>query len=184
MTESQHPEDSTPTSGQAMKNNPSGFLISLVIAAIVILLTLIYNALFPEAYWQSRELEQNQAKWVSQHITHYRMSIDLPYSDPAYRRMPLTVEVKNDKVLWVVDAMGQSISPVDDKDFRYYYPYAFTIPGLFSYAHQTFWEKPPEIVVSYDRSLGYPDSISITPYVEPCCQEETYAVRDFKVLPP
>ena len=52
-----------------MKNYPSGFLISLVIAAIVILLILIYNALFPKAYWQSRELEQNRAKWESQHIT-------------------------------------------------------------------------------------------------------------------
>jgi hypothetical protein len=83
-----------------------------------------------------------------------------------------------------VDALGQSVSPVDDNDFRYYYPYAFTIPGLFSYAHQTFWEKPPEIVVSYDPTLGYPTSIYIDPSVEPCCQDFTFTVRSFQVLTP
>jgi hypothetical protein len=129
-------------------------------------------------------LEQNRAKWESQNITHYQMLLDLPSSSSSYDRMPLTVEVKDSEVIAVVDARGETVTPEDDEDFIYEYPGAFTISGLFTIADQTFQSQPPLIIVTYDPSLGYPATIHVDPYWEPCCQEYTYIVRDLQILPP
>ncbi len=173
--------DAASTGG--IKKSAITLVVLLEIGAIVILAALIYNTLFPEAYWQSRELDQNLAKWQSQHITHYRMSVHLPYSTMRASPTPFTVDVRDGKVVSVVDALGQRISSENDADFSYDSQY-FTIPGLFSYAYQTIWEKPPLIRVFYDPALGYPDSIYVDPYTEPCCQDFAIAVQDFQVLPP
>ena len=166
-----------------IKGSLSDLKILLAIGGIVIL----YITLFPEAFWQSRELDQNRAKWESQHITHYRMSLNLPYDDYSYDQMPLTVEVKDGKVISATDARGETVSPagtilVFSSPFDS--PSAFTIPSLFSYVYKTIWEKPPEIDISYDPTLGYPKSIYIDPYTEPCCQEFSISVQDFQVLSP
>ena len=168
---------------ESPKKPVNTLVVLLEIGAILILAVLIYNTLFPQAYWQSRELEQNRAKWESQHITHYQMSVHLPYSSMRDAPTPFIVEVRDGKVVSVVDALSQSVSPENDADFRYDFQY-FTIPGLFSYAYQTIWEKPPLIRVSYDLTLGYPDDIYVDPYTEPCCQDFYIGVQDFQVLPP
>lgn len=188
-------EQTDPANNKSRKKNNYSLVVLLEVGSIVILGILIFNALFPTAYWQSRELEQNlakqsreleqnRAKWESQHITHYRMSLDLPFSSSTYSRMPLTVEVRDDKIVSVMDINGRGFSPEIDEDFHYDYPQAFTIPGLFTIANDWFRKKPPSINVSYDPILGYPTSISIDPWTEPCCQEMDYSVRVFQVLPP
>ena len=186
MTESQLPADSDPAQQNGLSAPAKSlpwFVALLVIGGILVLIVLVYNALFPKAFWQSRELEHNRTKWESQHITHYRMSLDLDDPSPYENRMPLTVEVKDGKLVSVVDAHGQSVSAENDDDFGYEQQY-FTIPGLFSFAYKTVWENPPEILISYDPALGYPASIYVDPYTEPCCQEYAIGVQDFQVLPP
>jgi hypothetical protein len=173
-----------PASIGSPKKPTHTLIVLLGIGAIAILAYLLYYTLTFRAFWLSLELKQNQAKWESQHITHYRMSFDLPYSYINYDRMPLTVEVKDGKVVSVVDARGETISPEGDKNTANVYPYPFTIPGLFSYIYQAIWERPPVIQVSYDPALGYPESIYIDPYSEPCCQDFTFGVQDLQVLPP
>jgi hypothetical protein len=185
MTRSQAPKESYPITENVMGARAKGIrglVIPMAIGAIVILIALIFNALFPREYWQSRELEQNRAKWESQHITHYRMSLTLPFFISNYDRMPLTVEVKNGKVISVTDVHGETVFPENDGDLTRDYP-ELTIPGLFSYVQQTYLEKPASIEVTYDPVLGYPTTIYVDPYVEPCCQDFTYDVRDFKALP-
>ncbi len=193
MTEQQHSTEPVPTNGKVKKGIPSGCIISLEIAAIVILLVLIYNTLAPflESYRQSRELEQekaeleqNHVKWESQHITHYRMSLELPYSSHNYGRMPMIVEVKDNKLVSVVDARGEIVSPADDDDTMHDYPQAFTVPGLFAIAGDWIRKKPPDMRVSYDPTLGYPTDIHIDPWMEPCCQDFDYIVKNLQVLPP
>ena len=159
-------------------------MVLLGIGAIIILAVLLYNTLFSNAFWQSRELEQNRAKWESRHITHYRMSLDSLGYSYEFDRMPLTVEVRDDQIVSVVDAQGQGISPGKKNPFYLDYPQAFTVPGLFTLAQDWIWQKPPMVDVSYDPALGYPDSIDIDPYTEPCCQELFYTVSDLQVLPP
>lgn len=131
----------------------------------------------------SPEIERNQAKWESQHITHYRMSLNLLGYGYNYSRMPLTVEVKDGEVITVVDARGETVSPKDHEVTVDDYPNGFTIPGMFSYADRTCGESPPAMKVSFNPVLGYPTTIYVDPYTEPCCQDFTIEVRDFEVLP-
>jgi hypothetical protein len=160
-----------------------GFIVALVIGAVIFLIFIIYQGLFPQGYLKSRELEQNQVKWENQHIIHYRMSLTIPYSSSNHDRMPLIVEVKDGKVFSVVDAQGKIVSPENDEHYVYDYPDKFTIQGLFSYVHQTYSERPPSISVTYNLIFGYPETIDVNPYVEPCCQSFRIEVRDFQVLP-
>jgi hypothetical protein len=127
------------------------------------------------------ELEKNRAKWESLHITHYQMSVDLPYSSEGYdpMLMPLIVEVKDGNVVSVTNTQGEKVSSDDD---IYYDHYFFSVPGLFSYVSETYLEKPPSIEVSYDPTFGYPNTIYIDPWMEPCCQDFTISVQDFQVL--
>ncbi|MGA7194297.1 MAG: DUF6174 domain-containing protein, partial [Anaerolineales bacterium] len=84
------------------------------------------------------------------------------------------------------DARGETVLPVDTPLVLFSpfdSPSAFTIPNLFSYAYQTIWKKPPEVEISYDPVLGYPKTIYIDPFTEPCCQEFSISVQDFQVLP-
>jgi hypothetical protein len=185
MTESQIPPNSNPNTGKTMtiraKSIP-GHIVLLVMGAIAILIALIYTVFLPKAFWQSRELEQNRIKWQDQNITHYRMSLTLPFTGSNYDQMPLTVEVKDDHVISVVDTHGETVSP-DDEETAYYYPDGLTIPGLFAYADQTFWESPRTIKVTYDPVFGYPETLSVDPYTEPCCQDFSFEIRNFEVLP-
>jgi hypothetical protein len=126
------------------------------------------------------ELEENRAKWDRQQITHYQMSLNPGYY---YDQTPLIVEVRNGEVIAVTDSQGNEVSIEDEQSPYYYDRELFTVPGLFSYAHQTFLEEPPIIMVHYDPTFGYPDSIYIDPWVEPCCQDFEISVRDFQVLP-
>lgn len=143
---------------------------------------MISNNLYPEGYFKARELEQNQAKWQSHLFTYYRFVVDLPFYDDTIGRTPLTVIVKDDTVVSVVDARGTTISPNDQTDIAYEYSYALTIPRLFSYVRKEYLAKPPAFDVSYDPVLGYPTSIYVDPYTEPCCQDFTIEVNDFEAL--
>ncbi len=188
MAESQNMKNVNPNTENVMHVHAKGIsrlVVPLVIVVIIILIVTIYNGIFPEGYFKSREFEQNRALWESQHITHYRMSVNLPYETTYYGQlpMPLIIEVKDGNVVSVIDAQGDKISNMDDGRSAYYYENYFTVPGLFSYVHKYYLEKPPSINVSYDPTLGFPDSIYINPYTEPCCDDFGIEIRDFQVLP-
>ena len=165
------------------------FVVLILVAVILCLGAMVYQEISSAVdraispYVDGRELDKNRTKWQSQPITHYSMVVDLPYGSGYYERLPLTVEVKDEKVVSAVDALGHSFDPGTDPDFQYYYPDAFTIPDLFSFAYSTIWSRPPSISVSYDPDLGYPTDIEIDPLVGPCCQWEFYSVRNFQELP-
>lgn len=188
MRVSQIPTDSNPTTGDAKRAGGKrihGLIVLLVIGATLVLIAVIYNIFFPKAFWQSRELEQNRLKWESQKITHYQISLYLPTRIYYYYdRMPITFEVKDGKVISMVNALGETVVPGDLWYNASDSPKTFTIPGLFSYADQKIRERPPVIRVSYNPSLGYPTEIYINPYVEPCCQDFSFTVQNFQVLPP
>ena len=142
----------------------------------------VYGQDYPD--WETA-VQQNRTLWESQHITHYRMLVVLPHSSSSYGSlpMPLTVEVKDGVVISVVDADSKMILPTDYADASYYYQNFFTIPGLFSYTGQYYLKKPPAMRVTFDQVLGYPNSIYIDPWREPCCQDFTITVQNFQILP-
>jgi hypothetical protein len=185
MIEPQSPKGSHSKPSVAM--DTWGMSISRLVILVVtmgtvgIIIALIFRILDPRpiVFSQSSELNRNQAKWESQHIINYRFSFSLPYSSGT-----LTVEVKNGKVVSVVDDQGKIISPADQESSNDPYPFVFTVPGLFSYVDQEIRDKPEKIIVSYDPNLGYPTNIYIDPWSEPCCEDFTVEVQNFQLLPP
>jgi hypothetical protein len=173
----------------------TAIVLAVIIAVILLLFNIIFRLTFPycppncsftpkysPANFEA-EFEKNQAKWDSQHITHYQMSLDPWFSSANFGHTPYVIEVKDGEVIAVVDAQGNVVSIEDNQSFAYSDREFFTVPSLFSYVQHTFLRKPPKISVTYDATYGYPASISVDPYIEPCCQDFTIVVLDFHVLP-
>jgi len=162
-------------------------LVLLLVGEVILILSELNRHHFAQQHERERaewlvQYEENLEKWESQHISDYRMSIHLPYSSMDYDRMPLTAEVRDGRLVSVVDVRGQEVTQ-DDPDFTYHYPQHLTVAGLFSYTYQIYLTDPPMISTSYNPAHGYPEVISINLWEEPCCQEQTYEIRDFVVLP-
>ena len=155
----------------------------IVLGAIGLIFVLISLAFFPRlGYTQhyspanfEAELEKNRADWDSAHITHYKMVID--YSGYiAYDKMPWTLDIQNEKVVSIINAQGNLV-PVNDS------VRSLTVTALFVDIEENYQCEAPSIRVSYNPTYGYPEDISINPYVEPCCQGYEIEIRDFQVLP-
>ncbi len=132
-------------------------------------------------------VQKNRTLWESQHITHYQMSVAPPYASDSYGSlpMPLKIEVNDGVVISITDANNKLISRTDYSDASYYYENFFTIPGLFSYTANQYYSKhsPADMQITFDKVLGYPNSIYINPWTEPCCQSFTITVQNFQILP-
>ena len=124
-----------------------------------------------------RDLQENQAKWESQQITHYQMTVDGDLLSSS-----LTIEVKDGSLVSAVNEQGEKVSS-DGHEMRYY-PFVFSIPALFDYISQTYAEIPPSMAVDYDPTLGYPVVIHVDPFSEPCCQDFSIYIQDFHILSP
>jgi hypothetical protein len=120
-------------------------------------------------------LENNRKKWEEAHIGRYRMTVE--YSGfGTYPAMPWTLEVKNGKAIFAINAQGDAI-PVDDDVRR------FTVGALFEDIRNRYVNKAPSVEVSYDQTYGYPRHISINPYAEPCCQCYAVEINNFQIIP-
>ncbi len=162
----------------------TGVLIALLSAALVVLGILVYDTLFPKAYWQTRELETNIAKWNSQRTTHYRFALTVAGYAFNSAFMPITVEVQDDRVMTAYDRLGRTVTPKIEGSGMYAYGQPFTVPGLFAYVRSVVVQHPAILRVDYDPALGYPAEIYVDPWTEPCCQDFWFLVRNFEVLPP
>jgi hypothetical protein len=175
----------------AMETQPSkskrrfGPFTLLVIGLTLILSVTIYKSRVLEQYWHLQEVFQNQDKWDEQEITHYQMSVNLPYDTTYFGEMPmpLTIKVKDGSIISMVDGQGKIIPLNPNNDSAHDSQSLFTIPGLFLYVRQSIVQKPPAMEVSYDPVFGFPSRIYIDPYTEPCCQDFETKVEDFQVLP-
>ncbi len=128
------------------------------------------------------ELEKNRMKWDSKLVTHYRMSVDLSELG-TYGEAPWIIEVQEGDFVSITDPQGQIVLPTDYVDIPVKYQNFFTVPALFSYVEQTYLSEPPAIRIEYDTTYGYPKTIYVDPWVEPCCMDYTVVIRDLQMLP-
>jgi len=118
-----------------------------------------------DGYDDERErLEANRAAWEAQGIDSYEFVL---------RRLcfcaggtnPALVRVRNGERLSVTDtATGE---PIDEQLVEYY----LTVPELFDFIADAIDRKAHRIDVTYDRTFGFPSSISID-YLENAIDEE------------
>ncbi len=171
MTEEQQPLENKLRSTNVVKV----LALSYFLAVIILLAVWADKTQFSKSARQARELESYQTRWESQHITHYRMKLTyVGYGvEGAYQQMPLTVEVEGEQVVSAVDAQGKSWSSRRRP---------MTIPALFAFASEQIG-KASDLNIEYDPALGYPTTIDVTPYTEPCCQGYLYAAQNLQALP-
>jgi hypothetical protein len=166
---------------QALQHSLFDLALPIGIVILITLLVPVFHTLFPARYWQSHSLDRNLVKWDGAHIDHYRMLVYLQCATVICDSVPLAVEVSQGQVLSVVDATGRSLAPADEP--RRSFPFALTIPGLFSEARGAIRDQYSLTRITYDPKLGYPTSIYIVPS-NPKLAEMGFGVQHLQVLSP
>ena len=103
--------------------------------------------------------------------------------DGSTKSLYVIVEVKDDKVISVVDAESQRPLPEVGKSISPYEQDSLTIPGVFYGLQRIYSMEPPIMRITYNSKFSYPESTYIDPYTEPCCEDYDIDIQDFQVLP-
>ena len=120
--------------------------------------------------------------WEDAGIAHYRFALTLSCFCAFRDQMPLTVEVKDGKVVSMTYADGNAI-PTDDINYEFFQGYA-TIDNLFTKIETTKADpEAGEVTVTYDPTYGYPVEAAID-YIKLAADDEMYVtVSGFETLP-
>ena len=159
----------------------------LIVAAIVVGLLVVAAAVYavtsgaPGKYLQLRTLDSQLAQWQAQEFTSYEMTLGIGCFCPFSDRMPLTVEVRDGRVVSVVDSQGQPV-PADDPIRSYGNEQLMTVNGVFEYARDAI-KNADETRISYDPALGFPASLSIDQIKMAMDDEMSVTITGVRVLP-
>lgn len=122
-------------------------------------------------------LAQNRQKWDALNITHYRFKLVAGCFCSFRNRMPLAIEVKDAKILSIVDNDGKPTTEFDDIFNKYN-----TIERLFSTLDSALNGDADKTTVTYNTEYGYPASIYID-YIQLAADDEmSFTVSDFETL--
>jgi hypothetical protein len=122
-------------------------------------------------------LRENQQKWTSQNVTHYKFELTIGCNCPWRSLMPLKIEVKDGQVVSMTDKDGQPISA----NYANSFDKATSIENLFAILDKAIGSAS-KVTVSYDPDYGYPKSIIID-YSKMVSDDEIgYYVKSFEVL--
>ena len=102
------------------------------------------------------ELRENQQKWASQNISHYKFNLTISCMCPWEGIQPFAVEVKDGQVISITDKNGQPISASYADTFNN----AASIEKLFAILDRAIGSAS-EVNVEYNPDYGYPTKIGI-----------------------
>lgn len=123
------------------------------------------------------DVATNREKWESQHITHYRFELHVSCFCAFRDQMPLTIEVKDGKVVSMIDSKGQPVTQFGDLFDTYN-----TIEKLFAKLDAALNGEADSTTVEYDSAKGYPTSIYID-YIQQAADDEIgFTVSNLTVL--
>lgn len=114
--------------------------------------------------------QQNQNKWKSQNIDHYRYTIAVSCFCP-FAFVEVTYEVQNGEVV------NQSIqtspeNPVDEEQVNEFYQPYNTIEKVFDYVGEAVRDAD-DITIEYNSTYGFPTDVSID-WIELAADDEIY----------
>lgn len=114
--------------------------------------------------------QQNQNKWKSQNIDHYRYTIAVSCFCP-FAFVEVTYEVQNGEVV------NQSIqtspeNPVDEEQVNEFYQPYNTIEKVFDYVDEAVRDAD-DITIEYNPTYGFPTDVSID-WIELAADDEIY----------
>jgi hypothetical protein len=143
---------------------------TLLSAILILALTL-------SACGAKSELGKNREKWEALGVKHYRFELTISCFCPFMDVIPVTVEVKDGKIVSMTDASGQ---PLKD-EFAQTFEEAATVEGLFAIAEENI-ANADEIEVTYDAQYGFPASIVVDRIKLAVDDEISYHVSAFQIL--
>ena len=132
------------------------------ILILLILFMVFISACSPKNF----ELEKNQSKWQAADISHYRFSLMVGCFCAFSDKMPLSIEVKDGKIISMFYNDGTVISDSDRMNFSQY----ATIPTLFSFTKDVL-KKADEVNIQYNEKYGFPSSVQVD-YIKNAADDE------------
>ena len=126
------------------------------------------------------ELNRSQDKWDKSGITGYRYSLFIGCFCAFRDRMPLSIEVRDGKVVSMAYANGESISP-DDPQLEFFSRFA-TLDALFAELKSGPASKADEVTVTYDSTYGYPSEMQVDQIKLAADDEYSVSISDFEIL--
>jgi hypothetical protein len=143
-----------------------------------LLLSLLVLALTLSACGGTSEMQTNREKWNAAKVTHYTFELMISCFCPFSEIMPITVEVKDGKIVSMTDVNGKAV----EGEFAQYIEEAASIERLFALAEKNASEAE-EIEVTYDAQYGFPSAINVD-FIKMAVDDEiSYYVNNFKPLP-
>ena len=127
------------------------------------------------------ELLQNQNKWNTANIIHYRFKLNIGCFCVFGSRMPLTIEVQNGAVASIAASDGNIISKTDT-NYEYFSRYA-TMNRIFIELNSEEVRKADKVAIQYDATYGFPTNVSIDFIKNAIDDEVSLNVSDFEKLP-
>ena len=122
----------------------------------------------------SFDLAAAQARWTRTRPTNYRYRLSVGCFCPS-EAQPVTIEVHGDSVFSRTNANGQPVDPRVASRYR-------TIDGMFGVIAGAIGSKASTLDVVYDRTFGFPTSISID-YVKDAVDDEIgYVLTGFETF--
>ena len=124
-------------------------------------------------------LVQNREKWKSQNITHYRFKLKQDCLCLYRDIMPVTIEVKDDKTISMVDVNDMVLNSWAYSSFIK----VGTIDNLFDLIREGITTNAYIVRISYDDTFGFPVSIYIDWNKDLYDEESIYSLSNFESLP-
>ena len=128
--------------------------------------------IYPTAEHVLAELAEAEAQWEATGVTSYRFRVEKRCFCPEERRGPFQVVVRSGEVVEATREGGAlaEFAPT----------HLFTVAGLFEAVER--YAYSDQIVVTYDKDLGFPLLIDADPVRTAIDEEQTIVVSDFTVL--
>ena len=145
---------------------------------ILLSATLVAIVLAGCSYVANTELSNARARWQSSRISHYSYKLRVGCFCAFTERMPLSIEVKDGKVVSMTYRDGTPVSAAEQQIFAQYH----TIDALFDFTSQTIG-KADEIKAVYDPTYGFPATVQIDFIKQAADDELGLSVTDFQPLP-
>jgi hypothetical protein len=143
-----------------------------------LLISLLILALTLSACQANSDLATNREKWNAAGVNHYTFELIVSCFCPFSEIMPITVEVKDGKIVSMTDVNGKAV----EGEFAQYIEEAASMDRLFALAEKNAAEAD-EIQVTYDAQYGFPAAINVD-FIKLAVDDEiSYYVNNFKPLP-
>ncbi|MGB7875337.1 MAG: DUF6174 domain-containing protein [Anaerolineales bacterium] len=114
--------------------------------------------------------QQNQEKWESQNIDHYRFTVAVSCFCP-FANVEVTYEVQNGQVV-SQSVQASPDNPVDEAQVSDFYQPYNTIEKVFDYVSGAI-NDADETTIGYDPTYGFPTNITVD-WIKQAIDDEMY----------